>query len=131
MGKYRKDFDGWAKVAKAVEGREREELYQSGVVYWANLDVNIGSSEDGKGARFTRPVLLLTMMNKTQGLIIPISSQKKQGVNYREILVGGKIEYLLFDQVRTLDMKCIERMVEEVDSITLQRFRRDYLKILK
>lgn len=131
MGKYRKDFAGWAKVAEVLEGRERLESYKRGVIFWANLGVNVGSSEDGKGERFTRPVLLLAMMNMTQALIVPITSQKKEGANYREIVVAGKIEYLLFDQLRTIDVKCLEQVIDEVDSVTLKKLRGDLLRILK
>jgi mRNA interferase MazF len=131
MGSYRKDFAGWAKVAEMVERRERAEFYKSGVIYWANLGVNIGSGEDGKGERFTRPVLLLAMLNKTQVLVIPITSQKKKGANYREIVVNGKVEYLLFDQLRTIDVKCLEEVVDEIDSDTLRMVRGGLLKILK
>lgn len=131
MRKYQKDFVGWAKVAEEVEKREREELYKSGVAYWANLGVNIGSGEDGKGKRFTRPALLLAMLNKTQGLIVPVTSQKKQGANYREIVIDGKVEYLLFDQVRTLDAKCLESVVEEISQESLKSLRKDFLKNMK
>lgn len=131
MKKYQKDFAGWAKVAEEIEERERKESYKSGVVYWANLGVNIGSGEDGKGKRFTRPVLLLAMMSKTQGLVIPITSQKKEGANYREIVVAGKIEYLLFDQVRTMDVKCLENMIDEVGVEFLRKMRNDYIRIVK
>lgn len=131
MDQYKKDFVGWAKVAEEVEKREREELYKSGVVYWVNLGINIGSGEDGKGKRFTRPALLLAMLNKTQGLVVPVTSQKKKGANYREIVIGGKVEYLLFDQIRTLDVKCFERMVEEISQESLKSLRKDFLKIMK
>ena len=131
MGSYRKDFAGWAKVAEMVERRERAEFYKSWVIYWANLGVNIGSGEDGKGERFTRPVLLLAMLNKTQVLVIPITSQKKKGANYREIVGNGKVEYLLFDQLRTIDVKCLEEVVDEIDSDTLRMVRGGLLKILK
>lgn len=131
MGKYQKDFAGWAKVAAEIEQRERKGLYKSGVVYWTNLGVNIGSGEDGKGRRFTRPALLLAMLNKTQGLIVPITSQRKEGANYREIIVGGRVEYLLFDQVRTLDVRCLEEMVEEISREDLKSLRKDFLNIIK
>ncbi len=131
MGNYRKDFAGWAKVAEEVEGRERASFYKSGVVYWTNLGVNVGSGEDGKGERFTRPALLLAMLNKTQALVAPITSQKKNGANYRDVVVAGKLEYLLFDQIRTLDVKCLERVVDEIDAATLKRLRGDLLRILK
>lgn len=131
MAKYEKDFKGWAKVAEEVEGREREEIYKSGVVYWANLGVGVGSNEDGKGERFTRPVLLLAMVSKARALIVPITSQVKEGVNYREILVAGKVEYLLFDQVRTIDTKCLEGMLDDVGEVFLRKMRGDFLKVLK
>lgn len=131
MGKYRKDFAGWAKVAEMLEDRERKVDVKPGVIFWAHVGVGVGLEEVGKGEEFTRPVLVLERLNQRIVLAIPITSQKKEGANCREIVVAGKIEYLLFDQLRTIDVKCLEQVIDEVDSVTLKKLRGDLLRILK
>lgn len=130
-GVYRKDFVGWAKVAEEVEKRERPKYVKVGGIYWCNLGINIGSCEDGKGNNYTRPVLVLAKMNATQALIVPITSKQKVGANYREICVSAKIEYLLFDQLRMVDTKCLSDLIDDVGDNILKRFRSDLLNILR
>ena len=131
MKEYQKDFAGWAKVAAEIEARERKQNVKPGVIYWANLGVNVGSGEDGKGPRFTRPVLLLARVNTVRGLIVPVTSQKKVGMNYRELVVAGNVEYLMFDQLQTIDIKCLEGVVDEINVESLRKVRGELLKVLK
>lgn len=131
MAEYYKDFWRWAKVASVIEKRKARNEIKVGAVYWCNLGVNIGSTECGKGEYFTRPVLVLAKVNQTRFLIIPISSQKKSGVNYREIVVAGRIEYLLFDQMTTIDERCMGDFVDEVAPGNLRTLQNALLRIMK
>jgi hypothetical protein len=45
---YVKDFDGWNKVKKFTEQRERP-LFHEKEIWWCLFGVNVGSEQDGEG----------------------------------------------------------------------------------
>lgn len=131
MGEYQKDFAGWAKVAEEVERRGRWAEVRAGAIYWANIGVEVGSEEVGKGERFTRPVLILEKLNERMVVAIPITSQPKYRRGYREIVVAGKIEFLILGQARPLDVLRLEEFVDEVAFGELEQIWKHYVKLLK
>lgn len=103
MAKYEKDFKGWAKVAEEV----------------------------GKGARFTRPVLVLAKFNERTVLAIPITSQPNYRRGYREIVVAGKVEFLILGQARPMDVLRLEEYIDEVARAELEGIWGAYMKLLR
>ncbi len=129
--KYQKDFARWAQVAEGIERRKRPEMIKPGVIYWCNVGVNVGTIEDGKGPRFTRPALVLSTSEGGQVIIVPITSQKKAGPNSFEIVVNGRIEHLLFAQMRPIDALCLEAFIDELDDATFMKARNKLLKYMR
>ena len=53
-----KDFDGWNEVKKKTNGEEPR-LYTVREIWWCQFGVNIGTEQDGSGARFLRPAVIM------------------------------------------------------------------------
>lgn len=131
MGKYQKDFAGWAKVAEEVEKRERKTDIKQGAIYWANLGVNIGSELVGKGNDFSRPVLVLEKFNQRMVLAMPITSQIYNRRGYCEIVVAGKMERLVLEQARPVDILRIGDFLDEVAPDELEKIWKHWAKLMK
>ena len=54
-----KDFDRWNDLKKRVNDRSLQPLYHAREIWWASLGVNVGYEQDGTGASYERPVLIL------------------------------------------------------------------------
>lgn len=124
MDRYQKDFIGWAKVAEEIEKREEcSQIDKAGIICWVNLGVNIGSEEDGKGANFTRPALIIAFYGSNLALIAPLSSKIKKGQFYRKIIANGNTETIIINQIRVIDRARIGNYIDEIDSLSLERIR--------
>lgn len=88
MNPYYKNFDQWNTVAKTIQNRPHQNVKPE-AVYWCNLGINIGSEEDGKGPRFTSPVLVLLQCNPNIILIAPFTTKfKKKYLSFQFIISG-------------------------------------------
>lgn len=131
MGKYQKDFVGWAKVAEEVERRERKIDIKRGAIYWANLGATIGSELIGKGDEFSRPVLVLEKFNQRMVLVVPITSRVHNRRGYREIVVAGKVECLTLEQARPIDVLRIGDFLDEIAPDELEKIWKHWAKLMK
>ena len=131
MGKYQKNFVGWARVAEEIERRERRLDVKVGAIYWANVGENMGSELVGKGRSFSRPVLVLAQFNLRMVLAIPITSQVQAGGGYREVVVAGKVEYLALEQTKPIDVLRLGDFIDEIAAGELELIRKHSVRLLK
>lgn len=113
MTDYYKKFDQWNAVAKEIQLRPHQNI-KPGAVYWCSLGVNIGSEEDGKGPRFTRPVLVILQCNPNLALVAPFTTKYKKRLSSLQYIIAGSPEYLLIDQIRAIDTRRIEEFIDEI-----------------
>lgn len=73
--------------------------------------MNVGFEVLGKGASFSRPVLILRKFNKNTFLGIPMTTSEKKGYFRYPYTLGGEDGYLLLDQVRAFDIKRLEDLI--------------------
>ena len=104
-----KDYTNWHKV-KTMEhngslNKNRGLNYREGQIYWASIGQNIGYEEDGKGASFGRPVLIIKGYNRQMFLGVPLTSKYKTGSFYHSFRMNGanKPSTALLSQLRTFD----------------------------
>ena len=80
------------------------------------MDVNVGFEEDGKGAEFLRPVVIIRNFGIRTALVIPFTSSSKP--NPFHVLVDGSLKnqsFAIITQVRLIDTK---RLVEKHGKIS-------------
>lgn len=130
-GRISEGFLAWAKIAKEVEKRDRPEMLKAGVVYWCNYSVNIGSELVGKGEGFSRPILVLALLNERLALVVPLTSQPRVGANYIEVMINGRLEYLVLTQMRAMDSRRVTRFIDELDMETFNGIKKYLLRWMK
>ncbi len=104
---YFKDFDNWNKVKKNIEKEKPKIHIRIGEIRWASIGVNIGSEIDGKGASFTRPVLILNVIGKNLALVIPMSTKIKDIAGYHTFQWKNKDISLCIHQIKIISQKRI------------------------
>ncbi|MDE2116942.1 MAG: type II toxin-antitoxin system PemK/MazF family toxin [Patescibacteria group bacterium] len=73
-----KDFDQWNMKKKRIHELGASMLYHARDVWWCNLGANIGFEQDGTGAGYARPVLILKGFNAFVCLVIPLTTSRKR-----------------------------------------------------
>jgi mRNA interferase MazF len=114
-----KDFFGWAKVKQEIQERKRPPYFSEGQIWWCSLGSNIGTEQDGKGANFMRPVVVLSKFNESSCVVVPVTGRAREGRYYLPMGdVTGRPASAILSQLRLIDSK---RLLERIDSISREK----------
>jgi len=72
-----KEFDEWNKVKKKTNV-EQPRLYTVREIWWCQFGVNIGTEQDGNGARFLRPALIVRGFGPDACLVVPLTTSTRE-----------------------------------------------------
>lgn len=75
-------FDSWNEKKKITHQSAKIPYFNVKEIWWVQLGKNISSESLGKGNDFLRPVIILQKFYGKSALIIPLTSQKKEGSYY-------------------------------------------------
>ena len=115
-----KDFDAWNEVKKQTHDRNGVPFYHERELWWCALGINIGAEQDGSGAEYRRPVLILRGLSVTTCLVVPLTTSAKRHPLRPEVgIVEGKDAHALLSQMRVVDTK---RLVRKIGYLEKHRF---------
>jgi len=115
-------FDQWNEVKKNLHQKEKEvEFFKEKQIWWCSVGQNLGSESYGKGATFSRPVLVFKKLSERIFLGMPLTSKTKQGSWYVTIKHRGREITALLNQIRIYDKK---RLLDRFGEIDDEDFRR-------
>lgn len=110
-----KNFDIWNREKKHIDALPYERFhFHEREIWWASLGLNVGDEQDGKNDLFERPVLILKKFNDKVVLILPLTSQSKEGKFYQSIKYGEKTSTVILSQIRLLSVKRFRRFVRKI-----------------
>ncbi len=119
-----KEYNEWNKKKKTLNERENIDtiFFREKEVWWTALGVNIGFEQDGKGAEFRRPVLILKKFNKYVVLVVPLTTKiKKDNKYYMSCsMVHDNIPRMaIVSQVRLIDTR---RFIDKIGVVEENSF---------
>jgi mRNA interferase MazF len=107
-----KKFDEWNEVKKQVDTRSNIIQFKEREVYWASVGENVGFEQNGKGADFSRPVLIIKKLNNHLFFGVPLSTQSRTGSFFFEFeLLSNKTSTALLVQAKTYDIKRLDQKI--------------------
>lgn len=112
--------DVWNVKKKCAE-KEKSRLYTVREVWWCRLGINIGSEQDGHGAEFLRPTVIVRGFGASICMIIPLTTSIHQHplrVNVGEI--QGKKASAILSQIGVVDTR---RLVEKIGFLDKEIFK--------
>lgn len=115
-----KDFDGWNTAKKATHVRQKVPYCHDREIWWCTLGINVGFEQDGSGAEFRRPVLILKSLSAETSIAIPLTTSGREHPLRPSIgKVAGKEAHALLSQIRVVDTK---RLVRKIGRLGKERF---------
>ena len=123
---YIKEFDNWNEIKKEVHTFDLGVRIRAGEVRWTSIGVNVGSEIDGKGASFTRPVLVLHVIGKTLALVIPLSTKLKDIAGYTPFEFKGRTTSLCIHQARTISQRRILTRIGRISDDRLAEIKSEF-----
>jgi mRNA interferase MazF len=126
-----KDFNRWNEQKKVLEQRQDKVLFKEGEIWWCAIGLNIGNESCGKGETFRRPILILKKLSGSQCIGIPLSTQKKVGSWFTEILVQNRIQYILLYQIRMFSVYRFQRRITVLETSDFMQVKRKLEALLE
>ncbi len=106
-------FTNWIqqKLNIHTSKKNRPPFFNEREVWWCQFGQNIGDEENGKGANFMRPVIILKKFNQNICLVVPTSTKVKDNkyylqIEYNDIKISALIRHL-----RTIDTKRLKNKI--------------------
>jgi mRNA-degrading endonuclease toxin of MazEF toxin-antitoxin module len=119
-----KKFNEWHQQKVNLHNSQKNIRFKERDIFWASIGVNIGSEQDGKGKKMTRPVIIVKAYSKSLFLGVPLSTQIKDGSFFFEFVFEENSSNALLVQARTFDTK---RLGKRIGMINKKDF--DELKV--
>ena len=111
------DFVDWTRVKIKIHASVYKRFPHKREIWWISLGKNVGVEMNGKHENFERPALVIRQYNNDASLILPVTSQQKEG-NWFYDFVGasGESNSVNLSQLRTVSHKRFLRRVGKMDS---------------
>ena len=113
------NYDEWNEIKKSIQENNKILPFREREVWWYAAGKNIGTEINGKGARFSRPILIIRKYGQSSFLGIPLSTQLHQGRWYTYIDIKKEKRCVLLSQVGSFSAK---RLLSRIGKISVVDF---------
>lgn len=133
---YIKDYDSWNIKKKRLDTRilPMDFFFLEREVWWAAIGINIGREEDGKNAKFERPVLVLNKISYDSLLIAPYTSTVSEDGDNHTTVFKSKTYSIMLGQLRTISANRLLRLMyrmEENEFMTVKEKAANFVRKLE
>lgn len=117
-----KNFDSWNTKKQIIHNTAARTFCYPREIWWCSLGVNIGFEQDGVGANFERPVIVMKTFSKDAFLGAALTSREKIGKYYLPIgMVDERDAFVILSQVRLIDAK---RLINKMGMLDEENFEK-------
>ena len=113
------DFDQWNELKKSLSRRNKRPPYREREIWWYAAGRNIGSEIDGKGPRFSRPILVVRKYGEATFFGVPLSTRKVGDFWYSKITVKNKNRCALLSQAGSYS---VNRLYGRIGKVSKNEF---------
>ena len=119
-----KNFDAWNEEKKRVHGTVPK-LYHERELWWCALGMNVGFEQDGTGADFDRPVLILRGVSRETCYVAPLTTSPKRHPYRIPIgFVEGEPASAIISQLRLIDTRRLVNKIGFLDKGTFAKVKK-------
>ncbi|MFW0837820.1 MAG: type II toxin-antitoxin system PemK/MazF family toxin [Candidatus Komeilibacteria bacterium] len=116
MEEYIRRFIEWTKLKVRIHIAENRCLYyREKEIWWTSLGMNIGYEQDGKNAKFERPVIIIKKFNKEIFWAIPTTTKPRDGSYYYNFTFKDQSQTIILPPLRLLSSKRLIRKIGIID----------------
>jgi mRNA-degrading endonuclease toxin of MazEF toxin-antitoxin module len=124
-----KNFDEWTNKKKSIEKRKPLTYAHEREIWWCSIGINIGSEEDGKNDLFERPVLVIKRFGESVVLVVPFTTQIKEGIYEYQFIKGGNVWVVLLSQLRLVSTKRFSRKIRKINEALFEEIKWQIIKV--
>ena len=94
------------------------------------MGINIGDEQDGKGASFARPILVLKKFNSNIFLGIPLSTKVKDNPHYLPTHFKGIQQCFVLSQIKLIDARRFENKMGAIPTDELAQVKKKLVSLI-
>ena len=124
-----KRFDEWNGHKKRIHVTGRLPWISEREVWWVAVGENVGIEINGKNADFARPAIILRKLGVHGAMVVPLTSQPKEGNWYVKFVFLNKNQYAVLAQAKCISSKRLYRRMGELPENDLNAVREGFVKL--
>ena len=125
-----KRFLEWVGLKEKLHHQDhRPPLFKEGEIWWCHMGENVGIEMNGKGERFTRPILIFKKYDKYSFLGLPLTTKIKTGTWYSLVRFGERDQVVVLAQGRVFDYRRLKEKIGELEEGEFEKVGGDYTKL--
>ena len=125
-----KRFLEWIGLKEKIHNSDHQPpFFKEGEIWWCHTGENIGTETNGKGDKFTRPILIIKKYSRTSFLGLPLTTKMKTGNWYVTIHFYKTLQTINLAQGRALDYKRLKELAGTIRDNSLKEVREAYAKL--
>jgi mRNA interferase MazF len=102
----KKDYHLWIPQKVTIHNEKIRPRFHEREIWFATLGENIGFEQDGRGASYLRPVVIVRKFNNEVCLVVSLTKNKKTGIHYFSFEYETNIiSTAILSQIRLIDAK--------------------------
>lgn len=127
-----KRFLEWIRLKEKIHNRKSEApLVSERELWWISFGENVGSEINGKNKLFSRPGLIFKKLSHTFYLVVPSTTQKREGSWYVPISYAGKNMYMCLHQIRVVDYRRLSGYLGQVNENDFTKIKERFFRLYK
>ncbi|MDP2668306.1 MAG: type II toxin-antitoxin system PemK/MazF family toxin [bacterium] len=128
-----KEYNEWNELKKKIQsGADAPDYFpQEGEVWMSSIGKNIGFEQNGSGANFSRPILVVKKFNNHMFWCASLSTkQKKFDFYYNFTDPNGEKVSVILAQLKLVSVKRLKRKLYEVQPANLKEIKERLIEFL-
>jgi mRNA-degrading endonuclease toxin of MazEF toxin-antitoxin module len=126
-----KDFQRWHEEKSKINVRDDIPRFNEMEIWFCALGANVGCEEDGKGAEFLRPIVILKKFSREMLMAIPLTRTIKTGNYYFPFLHNGETSVAMLWQTRIIDARRLQHRSGILLPETFCHLTNEFLELFK
>lgn len=127
-----KKFLEWIKLKEKIHKIESvAPLVSEREVWWIMFGENVGSEINGKNDRFSRPGLIFKKLSHTFYLVVPSTTQRREGSWYVPITYQSKDMFMCLHQIRVIDYRRLSGYMCQINNNDFRKIKEQFFKLYK
>ena len=126
-----KRFNEWAIFKEKMHNARHRRVFREGEIWWVAVGENVGVEINGKGPRFSRPVLIINKFGRESFVGIPLTTQQKSGVWYATLELSNRIVMAALSQTRLFSVYRLLTRMGRISDGNLELIKQRYLNLFK
>jgi mRNA interferase MazF len=123
---YLESLRAWCVIKIQLWNKKPNIILRQGDVWWCSVGINLGEETFGKGAQFTRPVLVFKKLTGNSFLGLPVTSQSKEGSWYVPFTIPDQSRWIMLNQARIFDKTRLTKKLGTITNVDFQEIKRKF-----